>query len=154
MEDGNNTLNATGHLSCFISHAGKDDLFAQQLYDDLTERSVGCWIDDRDLVIGDRLLRRFHQEISFHSKILLILSQHSVESAWVEDEVLMAMAREKSDRTTILIPILIDDAVKKSTVSWASLIWSTRHVGDFQDWQDPKRYADSLEKLLRALKGT
>jgi hypothetical protein len=137
---------------CFISHAGRDDSFAQRLYHDLAARSVRCWIDDHDLMIGDRLLRTFHQEINRSTKILLILSQNSIHSAWVEDEVLMALAREKRERSTILLPILIDDAVRTSNVSWASLIWSTRHVGDFREWQEPDQYAVALEKLVRAVK--
>ena len=44
-------------------------------------------------------------------KLLLILSEHSVGSNWVEHEVETALAREQEQKRTMLFPIRLDDAV-------------------------------------------
>jgi hypothetical protein len=101
--------------SCFISYSSRDQDFANSLYTDLQTNGVRCWFDTQDLKIGDKLRDRIDESIRLHDKLLLVLSENSVSSQWVGDEVEAAFERERRENRTVLFPIRIDDAVMEST---------------------------------------
>ncbi len=141
------------HLySCFISHSTQDDGFAHRLHDDLQNESVRCWFAPEDLKIGDPFRQRIDESIRLHEKLLLIFSEHSVQSPWVQDEVESALERERREDRLILFPIRIDDAVMHTDIAWAASIRRTRHIGDFSNWKDHDSYQAALQRLLRDLK--
>ena len=80
--------------SCFISYSAKNQDFADRLYSDLRQKSIRCWLATEDLKIGDKFRSRINDAIRVHDKLLVVLSEHSVTSAWVEDEVEAAFERE------------------------------------------------------------
>jgi len=84
------------YYSCFISYSSKDQEFVERLYADLQSRGVRCWFAPEDLKIGDKIRDRIDQSIRVHDKLLLVLSEHSVNSSWVEFEVEAAFAKEAS----------------------------------------------------------
>ena len=45
--------------------------------------------------IGDKIRDRIDQSIRLHDKLLLVLSEHSINSEWVEDEVDAAYEQEQ-----------------------------------------------------------
>lgn len=124
----------------------------------------GCGLSDweiesaklhrEDLKIGDRIRPAIHDAIRLHDKLLLILSEHSVGSRWVEDEVERALDRENAEDSTILFPIRLDDAVMNVDAGWASSIKRTRHIGDFRAWNDPEKYQVAFDRLLRDLRAS
>lgn len=138
--------------SCFISYSSKDQGFAECLHIDLQNKGVRCWFAPKDLKIGDRFRDRIDESIRLHDKLLLILSEHSVSSPWVSDEVEAAIEREHREGRTVLFPIKIDDAVMGSEQAWAASIRRTRHIGDFTRWKDHDSYQKAFERLLRDLK--
>ena len=143
--------------SCFISYSSKDQAFAQRLNADLQMRGVRCWFAAEDLRIGDKFRARIDEAIRLNDKLLLILSEESVQSPWVEDEVEGAMekerkAKERGEERTVLFPIQLDDAVMKSDTAWAASIRRIRHIGDFRRWTQPDEYQRAFERLLRDLR--
>src|SRR6266566_8014370 len=82
------------YYSCFISYSSKDDAFARRLYESLQSNNVRCWFAPEDLKIGDKIRTGIDEAIRMHDKLLLILSENSVESAWVEKEVETAFDKE------------------------------------------------------------
>jgi hypothetical protein len=138
--------------SCFISYSSKDQDFANRLHADLQQKGVRCWFAPEDLKIGDRFRDRIDESIRLHDKLLLILSENSVSSPWVSDEVEAAIEREHREGRTVLFPIKIDDAVMGSEQAWAAAIRRTRHIGDFTRWKDHDSYQKAFERLLRDLK--
>jgi hypothetical protein len=138
--------------SCFISHSSKDEAFAKRLHADLQDEGVSCWFAPEDLRIGDRFRRRIEDEIRVHDKLLLVLSEHSVDSDWVETEVETALEKERQHKRDVLFPIRLDDAVKETSQAWARHIRRTRHIGDFRGWKDHDCYQGALTRLLRDLK--
>src|SRR6516162_8378346 len=83
--------------SAFISYSTKDQDFAERLYADLRQKNVRVWLATEDLKIGDKFRTRINEAIRLHDKLLVVLSEHSVKSAWVEDEVENAFERERRD---------------------------------------------------------
>jgi len=138
--------------SCFISYSSKDQRFADRLYADLQNKGVRCWFAPEDLKIGDKIRDRIDESIRLRDKLLLILSEQSIVSEWVEHEVESALEEEKQRGRTILFPIRVDDVVMESSKAWAALIRRTRHIGDFTHWKDHDSYQKAFDRLLRDLK--
>ncbi len=138
--------------SCFISYSSKDQDFADRLYADLQNNGVRCWFAPEDLKIGDRIRDRIDESIRLRDKLLLILSEYSIASDWVEHEVESALEEERQRGRTILFPIRLDDAVMESSKAWAALIRRTRHIGDFREWKNHDSYQKAFDRLLRDLK--
>jgi hypothetical protein len=139
--------------SCFISYSAKDQEFADRLYADLQGNGARCWFAPHDLKIGDRFQEEIEQSIRLYDKLLIILSENSVNSVWVEREIQAAMEKERrSTENTALFPIRLDDAVMHSGRAWAADVRRTRHIGDFRNWRDHESSKSALERLLRDLK--
>jgi hypothetical protein len=140
--------------SCFISYDNADEAFARKLHDDLQDNGVRCWFAPEDMKIGDRIRPRIDQEIRLRDKLLVILSENSVDSEWVGDEVEAALEEEKHSGCTILFPIRLDDTVMDVRRDWAAKIRRRRHIGDFTGWEEEVQYRKGFERLLRDLKAT
>jgi uncharacterized protein YjbI with pentapeptide repeats len=138
--------------SCFISYSAKDHEFAERLHADLRSKNVRCWFAPEDLKIGDRLRPSFDEAIRVHDKLMVLLSDNSVSSPWVEKEVETAFEKERQQKRTVLFPIRLDDAVMETNEAWAADIRRTRHIGDFRDWKKHDSYKKAFERLLRDLK--
>lgn len=138
--------------SCFISYSSKDQEFAERLHADLRSKNVRCWFAPEDLKIGDRLRPSFDEAIRVHDKLMVLLSESSVRSEWVEKEVETAFEKERREKRTVLFPIRLDDAVMETDEAWAADIRRTRHIGDFRDWKNHDAYKKALDRLLRDLK--
>jgi hypothetical protein len=83
--------------SCFLSHSSKDDEFARRLYADLQDKGVRCWFAAEDLKVGDRIRDTIDRMIRVRDKLLVVLSENSIASQWVEDEVEAAIEEERKE---------------------------------------------------------
>jgi hypothetical protein len=138
--------------SCFISYSSRDQEFAERLHADLQAKGVRCWFAPEDLKIGDKFQDRIEESIRYHDKLLLVLSENSIQSPWVEREVQAAFEREQRSNKLVLFPIRLDEAVMETPKAWAADIRRTRHIGEFNRWPDHDSYKRALERLLRDLK--
>jgi uncharacterized protein YjbI with pentapeptide repeats len=139
--------------SCFISYSAKDQEFAKGLWADLQNKRVRCWFAPHDLPIGAKIREGLDEAIRLREKVLLILSEHSIKSGWVEDEVTAAFEEEdKRGGQTVLFPISLDDTVMTTDKAWASKLRRQRNIGDFRHWKNHEKYKESLERVLRDLK--
>ena len=143
---------AVQFYSCFISYTSADEDFARRLHADLQDAGVRCWFAPEDLKIGDRFRYAIDEAIRVRDKLLLVLSEHSIESTWVETEVETALEEEAARSTTVLFPVRLDDAVLETKKPWAGHLRRTRHLGDFTGWQHHATYRPALDRLLRDLR--
>src|SRR6266487_4394810 len=139
------------YYTCFISYSSKDELFARRLHNDFQQEGVRCWFAPEDMDIGDKIRQRIEESIRLYDKLLLILSEHSINSSWVAYEVERALNKEPQDIPNVLYPVRVDRTVLDCTEPWAQDIKSTRHIGNFEEWTDPQQYEKSFKRLLRAL---
>jgi hypothetical protein len=146
------TGKAIEYYSCFISYSSKDEAFAKRLYADLQNSGVRCWYAPEDLKIGDKIRPTIDNSIRIHDKLLIILSDSSVASEWVEHEVEHALDLERQRKKSVLFPLRLDEAVMQSQTGWAGSIKRSRHIGDFTQWKEHDAYQESFERLLRDLK--
>ena len=140
--------------SCFISYSSKDKDFAERLHADLQAKGVRCWFAPEDLKIGDRFQESIEESIRVFDKVMIVLSDASVKSRWVEREVNAALEREDRETGTVLFPIRIDEAVMTAPQPWAADVRRTRHIGDFCDWHQHSAYETAFDRLLRNLKAS
>jgi hypothetical protein len=139
------------YYSCFISYSSVDDDFAKRIHADLQSKGVRCWFAPHDLPIGGKIFDEIDAAIRLRDKVLLILSEHSIGSDWVESEVKTAYEEERRRKQTMLFPIRLDDAVMETREAWAATLRSDRHIGDFRRWKDHDRYKEVFERVLRDL---
>ena len=148
---------AIEYYSCFISYSSTNEDFAKRLHADLQDNGVRCWFTPEDMKIGDKVRHTIDSAIRLHDKLILILSETSIESDWVEHEVNQALEREERDSSLVLFPIRIDDAVMDTGFGWAKRLREAhrpagRHIGDFTEWKNHDSYQKAFERLLRDLK--
>jgi uncharacterized protein YjbI with pentapeptide repeats len=144
--------NPIEYYTCFISYSNQDNAFAERLYADLQNKGVRCWFAPEDLKIGDHYHQRIDESIRLYDKLVLILSEQAVHSAWVEREVVAAREKEDHLGHEGLFPIRLDDAVMTTTKAWAADVRRRWHIGDFTQWKHHDMYQVAFERLLRDLK--
>jgi TIR domain len=142
--------------SLFISYAHQDQAIAERLYNDFRKNDIPCWFDRHELIPGDYYRHKIDEAIRTHDKLVLILSQHSIKSKWVEEEVELALKREESMDIAqqVLFPIRLDDTAMTTNRRWISSLRYHRHIGDFTGWQDDAAYNQAFTTLLQHLKIT
>lgn len=138
--------------SLFISYSSKDETLAHRLHADLQAYGVRCWFAPEDLKIGNKFRQRIDEAIHLQDKLLLLLSEHSIASTWVENEVEAALEKEDRQQREVLFPVRLDEAVMQTTQAWAATLRRTRHIGEFMSWTEPKAYQSAFDRLLRDLK--
>jgi hypothetical protein len=129
----------------------KDEKFAQRLHADLQNKGVRCWFAPHDLPIGGKLLDTIDEAIRLHDKVLIVLSEQSLGSDWVENEVKTAFEEERKRKQTVLFPVRLDDSLLETSEAWAAKLRADRHIGDFRQWKDHDRFQVTLERVLRDL---
>ena len=148
------TQNPIEYYTCFISYSSKDQEFAERLYTDLRGKDIRCWFAPEDLKIGDEFRNRIDESIRLYDKLLVILSQHSIDSSWVEYEVKKALKKEQDQGKPALFPIALDEAIKDAPDAWAAAIRRKRHIGDFTKWKEHDTYQVAFGRLLRDLQAS
>ncbi len=142
------------YSSLFISYSSQDEVIAQRLHADLRENDVPCWFAPRDLQPGHYFRERIDHAIHTQDKVLLLLSEHSIESSWVRSEVELALAREIAQDCTLLFPLRLDQAVMQASRDWAIRLRESRYIGDLTGWQNNSAYQEAFTTLLQHLKVT
>lgn len=99
-----------------------------------------------------RVEKQIDRAISQHPTVLLILSEHSLKSDWVEHEVRMARGLEKDTGHDVLCPIALDDSWKKSP--WPARIMEQimeYKILDFSGWEEDVKFERIFRKLIDGL---
>ena len=81
-----------------------------------------------------------------------MLSEHSINSPWVELEVETTFEEERRRGETVLFPIRVDDSVFDVEAHWAQQIRLTRNICDFTGWKDHDSYQKALKRVLADLR--
>ena len=151
----------TQFLSCFISHSTKDQEFADRLYNDLQVRGVRCWYAPKAMKGGEKLYDQIDTAIRVHDKLLLVLSENSLNSEWVSTEMRRCRNAEKKEGQRKLFPLRL---VEMETLhDWEcfdadygkDLAVEVREyfIPDFSNWKDHDSYKKAFERLLWDLRG-
>jgi hypothetical protein len=124
----------------FISHSSKDKKFVRQLAADLVANGVNVWLDEQRIRVGDSIPEKVAQGVAESDFFLLVISENSVGSAWVQKELNSALVKEIERRRVTVMPLKLDDAKVPDSII-------DKKYADFSG-----SYASGLSELLNAIK--
>ena len=146
--------------SCFISYSSRDQDFAERIHADLQNRGVRCWFAPHDIKGGKKIHEQIDEAIRVYDRLLLILSDASMTSEWVNAEIAHARQKEINQKRQVLFPI--------SLVPYAAIReWrcfdadtgkdSAREIReyfipDFSGWKNHDQYQRAFDRILKDLK--
>lgn len=101
--------------SCFISYSHHDEEFSWRLHSRMRSENLRVWFAPEDMKGGKRLHEEIFRAIQIHDKLLLVLSENSMQSEWVTTEIRRASKVEREESRRKLFPIrLVDfEAIEK-----------------------------------------
>ena len=135
----------------FISYSHADSEFVNKIGDSLNQKGIRYWRDIHEMKSG-RMEKQIDRAIRQNPTVLLVLSEHSLSSDWVEHEVLTARDLEKEMGRDVLCPVALDD-------SWKNSPWPKRvmeqvmeyNILDFSAWNDDGKFGNTFNKLIDGL---
>jgi hypothetical protein len=135
----------------FISYSYVDGNFVDKLEENLNQKGIRFWRDAHGMKSG-RVEKQIDWLMSLNPIVLLILSERSIKSDWVEHQVRRARELEKELARDVLFPIALDD-------SWKTSPWPKRtmeqvmeyNILDFSAWQDDSKFDGMFRKLIDGL---
>jgi hypothetical protein len=146
--------------SCFISYSSMDKEFARLLHSRMREVGLRVWFAPEDIKGGDKLYDQINRAIQVHDRLLLVLSENSMRSKWVEVEIRRARKVELTEERRKLFPIrLVSYAALRE---WTCVDSATGEdlaeevrgyfIPDFSKWNIHDDFEDAFWKLLSDLK--
>lgn len=96
-------------MKVFISHSSKDKIFAEKLSRDLLKLDLGVWLDTWEIKAGDSLISKISAGLSESDYIIIILSNNSILSEWVNRELNYGLLEEINNSHVKVLPVIIDD---------------------------------------------
>jgi uncharacterized protein YjbI with pentapeptide repeats len=154
------TGEAVEFYSCFISYSHKDEEFVHRLYSRMRRASLRVWFAPEDIKGGRKIHEQVFSAIREYDKLLIVLSEHSLQSEWVMTEIRKARKTEREENRRKLFPIrLVDfDAIEKwecfdaDTGKDLAVELREYFIPDFSDWKEHDAFEREFDRLLRALK--
>jgi hypothetical protein len=146
--------------SCFISYSTRDEEFARRLYSRMRDEKLRVWFAPEEMKGGQKLYEQIERAIQLHDRLLLVLSESSMQSEWVITEIQRARETELKEGRRKLFPITIAefDKVKAwrrfDADTGKDLAKEVREyfIPDFSNWKDHDAFEKAFERLLRDLR--
>jgi hypothetical protein len=145
------------YYSCFISYSRQDKDFARWLYDSLSAAGIQCWLDEKMIAAGDKIVNEIDKGIKHRDKVLLCCSENSLNSWWVNDEISKTfdkeekLWKERNQEILVLIPLNLDGFLFKWDGAVANRL-KDRLAPDFEGWQNGlERFQKEVDGIIKAL---
>lgn len=131
-----------------------------RLHADLQNKGVRCWFAPHDIQGGKPTHEQIDQAIQLFERVLLILSDSSIDSGWVKIEIHKTRKREIKEKRRMLFPLgLVDyealmrwECIDADILEDSARVIREYYVPDFSKWKNHDSYQVEFEKLLRDLK--
>jgi hypothetical protein len=146
--------------SCFVSYSHEDEAFAAQLVARLRTEGVRVWFAPEDLNPGQKIHEEVQKAIESFDRLVVVLSDNSMRSHWVQSEIRKARGRELQHGCRVLFPISLVtfDKLKKWELFDADagqdLAVEIREylIPDFSAWRDLGAFDTQVRALLKGLR--
>ncbi len=92
----------------FISYSRGDHVFANRLKDALERKGIAVWIDTKEILPGDSIIQEIRKGIDGAHYVCALISENSVRSEWVQNELDTAMSVQLEQRKVKVLPILLN----------------------------------------------
>ena len=94
-------------MRAFLSHSSADNVLAKKIYRFLRDQAVSVWFDRVELRPGDSLMAKIASGITSSDILLVLVTENSKKSPWVEKELAIALTKEVNGTGPKVIPILL-----------------------------------------------
>jgi uncharacterized protein YjbI with pentapeptide repeats len=146
--------------SCFISYSFKDEGFVRRLYSRMRDAHLRVWCAQEDAQSGKKLYEQIDTAITRYDKVLIVLSESSLQSEWVRTELRKAFKLERQSGKRKLFPIsLVNfDIIRQwecfDADSGKDLGVELREyfIPDFSGWDESWRFEAAFSRLLNDLR--
>lgn len=146
--------------SCFISYSGKDEDFAKRLHGKMRDAHLRVWFAPEEMKGGHLLIDQIETAIRVYDKLLIVLSEPSMQSEWVMTELRRARKAERDTGKRKLFPVrLVDfDTLREwqcfDADSGKDLAVELREyfIPDFSNWKDHDQFEAAFARLLKDLR--
>lgn len=123
-------------------------------------RGIRCWLDEKQLNIGDEIATEIHHGIRYWDKIIVCCSQAALNSYWVDREVSIALEKEeqlykeRQEKVLTMLPLDLDGYLFSDDCSGSQVTEIRRRLaGDFTGWEhDNAIFEREIERLIKALR--
>ena len=130
--------------SVFISYSSKNVPIARRLAADLQARQLDVWLDEKRILVGDSIHQKVEEGITNCDYLILLVSEESMQSNWVQDELHATMTREKDRGQTILLPAILPGV---NTACLPTLLRDRKFT------RFAPKYEDGLQEIIAAIEG-
>jgi hypothetical protein len=146
--------------SCFISYASQDEEFARRLHHGMREAHLRVWFSPEDIQGGKELSEQIDSAIRIFDKLLIVLSEASLESEWVMTELRKGRKAERQSGKRKLFPVRLVEM--KTLQAWECIDPDTGEdlaltvrryfIPDFSHWEENDRFNAAFGRLLKDLR--
>lgn len=143
----------------FISHSHKDHDFVARLNIALRERDIRTWFSHEEIRPGSKLSESIFSAIDSFDRLIVVLSEHSMSSQWVNSELHRAYQRQRKEKQNILFPISIvpyskvkewqafdSDSGKDLAVELREYL-----IPCIDDWTDEAKFSVFVDSIAKGL---
>ena len=117
------------------------------------------WFAPENLKGGKKLHEQLFEAIQIHDRLLIVLSEHSIQSEWVMTEIRKARETEKKEKRRKLFPIRLTDF--ETLRDWTCFDADTGtdlavevreyFIPDFSNWKDHAAFESAFARLKKDL---
>jgi len=125
----------------FVSYSHLNEIVVNKIVDALRQRDIKVWHDGSEMKPGDVLRERINQGIEQANNFLIIVSEDSLNSPWVQYELNSAVIREIEQKHVRVIPAIIGKMEFKQLPSDLSAKYSL-------DFRSKKYFEQSINALV------
>jgi hypothetical protein len=124
----------------FISHSSNDQYLADLLVKDLKKLGVQVWYDKFEILVGHDITDKVYQGLMAADYVAVILTESSVKSRWVQEELNYAKQRAiTAGGKRVILPLLFKDCDIPAAIT-------TLKYADFRE-----SYSRGFEELAASL---
>lgn len=93
----------------FLCHSSVDKDKARRIYTELTKAGIDVWFDEANINYADSIISKIWEGLEESDILIVLLSNSSVKSPWVLEELKSALVEQIKNQKPRVIPVLIED---------------------------------------------
>ena len=104
-----NPVDDKSELLCFLSHNSKDKLVVREVAAILHATGIECWLDEWEILPGDSITKAISDGLQAATHLIFFVSQESIKSKWVAEELNASLYRTISKQEQTIIPVILEE---------------------------------------------
>lgn len=120
MSSDEGAVDRTG-ITLFLSHSSVDKPLVRAIASQLRVRGYGVWIDEEEILPGERILSRVEDGLRSADYLILFITPSAIRSAWVDEEWRTKFEQQMMEHRVRVIPVVLGDVQPHSPLLAARL---------------------------------